>query len=176
MVSGGRDGKFRAREVPDFMAESGERSGIQPRPENPMKVFPTISSAALGLMLAPFGLADEAMELAQSRCAEYVAAFEAEDAAKVAALFAPDVRYLIDGTETVNGREAIEARSKAFFDATESPKVILSVESARLLTPDVLVEDGTAEVTVAGSPEPERSRYSATHVRKEGKWQIADLQ
>ncbi len=48
------------------------------------------------------------------------------------------------------------------------------VESSRFLTPDVIVEKGLA--SVSGTDEPDTTRYTATQIKQDGKWLIAELE
>lgn len=118
---------------------------------------------------------DAAAGIALAQSAAYAEAFNKNDASGVAALFTEDAEYTIDTGETIVGRAEIMAQSSAFFRDQPEHRLDLVVTSARLLTPDVLVEKGLATVSL---PEeiPTTTRYAATHVRREGKWLIADLE
>src|SRR5262249_27217024 len=60
------------------------------------------------------------------------------------------------------------------FAKNKGAKLEVEVESARLLTPDVLIEKGISTV-VPKQGEPETTRYTVTYVKKDGAWLIADL-
>lgn len=136
-------------------------------------------AAGLGLAAAPAAPAQQdsgkadAISLAKDRAAVYLAAWEKGDAAALGALFALDAEYTTDAGETISGRGGISERLKAFLAATPGAALAIAVDSAKFLTPDVLVEKGYA--TVAADGATETTRYTATHVRNKGQWLIAEL-
>jgi len=88
----------------------------------------------------------------------------------LAALFSPDARMVFrDGTE-VNGHDEIKQSFEEAFQ--EGPKSAISVvvDSIRLLTPDVAVEEGTTNLFPDGDTLSSKGRYTVLHVKKEGKW------
>ena len=115
-----------------------------------------------------------ASEIAQKSNQAYASAFEKGDAEALANLFTKDARYVTETGETIAGREKIQLRAESFFKASKDRKMTITVESARFLTPDVLIENGTAN-TINGGGESATSRYSATHVKAGDAWHIADL-
>ena len=102
--------------------------------------------------------------------ASYVMAWQQRDAAKLAAHWAPEAVYIspVSG-EKVKGRAAIQAEFARVFQAAGKARLKVEIDSVRFLTPEVAIEDGTAQV-IAEEGEPERSSYTAVHVKKEGKW------
>lgn len=121
------------------------------------------------------GDADPAIAAAEKQAEAYMKAFNGGDADALAALFAADAAYSVGDAEAIVGREAIKERSAAFFEEAPERELKIVVQSARFLTPDVLVEKGISMLAV-GDGYPEATRYSATHVKKDGKWQIADVE
>ena len=74
-----------------------------------------------------------------------------------------------DGTE-VQGRDALK---QSFVDAfEENPKAAVSVvvDSIRLLTPDVAVEEGSTNRFPDGETLASQDRYTVLHVKKNGRW------
>jgi uncharacterized protein (TIGR02246 family) len=104
----------------------------------------------------------------------YIAAFNKGDAPAVAALFTEDAEYINDRDEVVRGRPAIEKQVGAFFQANPGAKVAIDVQSVRLVSPDVAVEHGAVQVTLADGA-VSVGEYTAVNVRREGKWRIASL-
>ena len=107
--------------------------------------------------------------------AEFVRAFDAGDARAVAALFTEGARIEAEGEPPVEGRAAIEAMFAERFESEPGRKITIRAESLRLLGPDAAVETGTAVVeepaeASGGTTAPERSRYTAAYVRKDGRW------
>ena len=72
------------------------------------------------------------------------------------------------------GETAIAAQTKAFFASTPGAKLEIMVESSRFLTPEVILEKGFA--TVSDADGTETTQYTATQVKKDGKWLLAELQ
>jgi uncharacterized protein (TIGR02246 family) len=107
--------------------------------------------------------------------AEFVRAFDAGDAKAVAALFTEGARIEADGEPAVEGRDAVERRFAEIFSAEPGRTLVVKTESLRFLGADAAVEEGSAAITtpsdVEGAPgEVARSRYTATYVRKDGRW------
>jgi uncharacterized protein (TIGR02246 family) len=107
--------------------------------------------------------------------AEFVRAFNAGDAAAVAATFADDAQVLNDENEEppLVGRDAILSQFKSLF--ANGPVGTLAVESQsiRLLGPNTALEQGSTRLTplpTSSSTPAEVSRYTALHVKRDGKW------
>jgi uncharacterized protein (TIGR02246 family) len=113
--------------------------------------------------------ADEYAAIRQ-RVQSYVDAYNGHDAAALAALWADDAVYLNRDTgEPVEGRAAIAAMFDEMFKSGEASQLSVTVQSIRLITPDVAIEDGSAEITPEAG-EAEKSTYTAIHVKKDGNW------
>lgn len=105
---------------------------------------------------------------------DYEAAFNKGDAKALAAMFAEDVEYTDEDGVTVIGREAIEGVLRKGFAQNKGAKMAIQIDSVRGLGPDVAVERGTTVTTSTDGTETP-SAYTAVHVRKDGKWHIAQL-
>ena len=109
-------------------------------------------------------------ELASS----FVDAYNNGEAKALASMFAADAEWIADDATVTKGRDGIEELFRKIFSENNGRKPDLAVESARALTPEMLVERGVSTVvdkdgtTNAGS-------YSAVHVKKNGHWLIAQL-
>jgi uncharacterized protein (TIGR02246 family) len=104
--------------------------------------------------------------------AAFLAAYNARDAKKLAALWSPEAVYVdpLTGEETV-GRDEIE---KVFADAfADNKDVKLSVEDVSLefVSPNVAIVRGTAHVTRPGE-EPDDSEFTSVRVKQGGQWLI----
>ena len=100
----------------------------------------------------------------------YVAAFNAADADKLAAIWSPDAVYINRATgEEVTGREAIAGQFKAQFEASQGAKLDVSIASIRFVSPNVAVEEGTAKMLYPEG-DPLEIAYSAVYVRRDGQW------
>ncbi|HVJ85505.1 MAG TPA: SgcJ/EcaC family oxidoreductase [Caulifigura sp.] len=114
--------------------------------------------------------ADE--EAIQDAAVKFVDAFNAKDAAAITALFDPEARLEeADGTVIV-GEEAIRAAFTAAFEADAGAQIGLDMESLRLITPDVAVEEGATEFYPDGETLTARGRYLVVHRKKDGKWRM----
>lgn len=100
----------------------------------------------------------------------YVAAFNKHDAEALAAFWSTDAVYTnrISG-EKVVGRPAIAEQFKTLFAAQPELKLAVDVESVRLLSPNVAVENGTAKFAAAQG-EAEEVSYGAVYIKREEKW------
>jgi len=107
---------------------------------------------------------------------DFVAAYNKKDAAAITALFAENGEITdLTGDNTTSGRAAIKARYEALFADKEAAEIAVEVESVRLVTPTVAIEDGTYHLDLPGDDEPVRSiTYTAVMVKgNAGKWEIA---
>jgi uncharacterized protein (TIGR02246 family) len=119
------------------------------------------------------GASDE--DAIRNAAATYVKAYSQGDAKGVAAHFTADAEYVDEDGRVFQGRDAIE---KSLADAfAENPRCQLEakIESIRFIGPGAAVEDGTASVTPAGGGAPVNSRYTAVHLKSDGKWLIASV-
>jgi uncharacterized protein (TIGR02246 family) len=106
----------------------------------------------------------------RKRVEQYVEAYNKHDAAALGNLWADDAVYLNRDTgEPIEGRAAIAKMFDEMFKSGEASQLNVSVQSIRLITPDVAIEDGTAEI-IPTAGEPEKSTYTAIHVKKDGNW------
>lgn len=110
---------------------------------------------------------------AESRA--FAAAFNRRNAKAVAALWTDDGEYVDDTGRHLIGREAIEQGYAEFF--ANSPEVTLRVmiDSLRLLSDSAAVEDGRAVVDPPPAGVPAYSKYTAIHVKVDGKWMMASV-
>ena len=120
--------------------------------------------------------ADAADEQAIRASAEaFTKTYNNHNARAIAELFAMKAEIVAEDGTLTRGREAIE---KAFAEVfKEHPKVAVQcdIESIRLLTPNIGVEEGL--IRSKNSPEdPEDvSSYVTVHVKVEGKWLVASV-
>jgi uncharacterized protein (TIGR02246 family) len=131
-------------------------------------------SILFGLALLAGGVAraQEADDVAaiRQRIESYVAAYNRQDAAAVAELWSEDAVYVNHQTgERIHGRAAIAAMFQSLFQSGEASQLSVTVEAIRLITADVAIEDGAAEIVTAAG-EVENSTYTAVHVKKDGDW------
>lgn len=123
-----------------------------------------------GLALAPaFAQSDE--DEIRGLVARYVAAREAQDPDRTAALFTGDADQLVSSGEWRRGREALVKGAMASSRANEGRRTVV-VESIRFITPGVAIADGRYEIAGAGT----RRMWSTFVVTKTGEgWLIAAI-
>ena len=107
--------------------------------------------------------------------AAYVTALNSGNFKAAAAFWSADGQFIDALGNAVSGRKLVgEVLPKRFTDG-RPPKMTLTINSTRLITPDTASEDGTVEVA-AGKDEPaSRGLYNAVWVRQQGKWLIHSL-
>ncbi|MCE9546126.1 MAG: SgcJ/EcaC family oxidoreductase [Planctomycetia bacterium] len=100
----------------------------------------------------------------------YVAAFNAHDAAALAAMWSPEAVYTNKAAgEQVVGRAALEKFFVEDFKTDADAKLEVTVDSVQLMSPGVAVERGTTRLIRKKGP-PEESSYTAVDVKRDGKW------
>ena len=125
----------------------------------------------------PVQAAGNAKELKAIRAAVdlYVEAFNNQQPEKLAARWSPEGVYVNRTTGVrVSGREAIQQQFEEIFADDEGLAITVEVSSLRLVTDDVAVEEGVATVVERGSM-PEKTAYTAIHVKQDGKWLIESI-
>ena len=105
----------------------------------------------------------------------YEKAYDAGDAKAIAAHFTPDAEYIDEQGNVHQGREAIEAAMTAYFAENPGCQIEINIDSLRFVSAGVVVEDGTTTVTPKDNAEPVSSRYTAVHVKTNGKWLAASV-
>ena len=105
----------------------------------------------------------------------FVTAFNAQDAEAIAALWTENADYRDDTGLFFHGRDAIKQAYADVFAVNPQQKIEILVESIQLITPDLAIEDGIADVSPPPPGPPGASRYTATHVRQGGKWLLASV-
>jgi uncharacterized protein (TIGR02246 family) len=119
--------------------------------------------------------AEEKEPLAKGRRAAFIAAFEKGDAKAVASFWTPDAMYVDQVGREYKGRTAIEQLYEKTFAARKGAKLAIHVTSAKLLTPDVALEDGITEVTPSEGGLSTAARFSAVLVKKDGEWYLQSV-
>lgn len=120
--------------------------------------------------------ADEAEENAIRASAEaFTRAYNNHNARAIAELFAPKAEIIDEHGVLTRGREAIEKAFAKVFQEDPHIKAECEIESIRVLTPNLGVEEGLIR-SQARPDEPESvSSYVAVHVKVEGKWLVASV-
>ncbi len=119
--------------------------------------------------------ADDAdVESLAKAAARFVTAFNAKDAAAIAALFLPSGEIIGRDGDEIRGREEIEAHYKEIFAGDAVPQVALEASSVHLIAAGVAVEHGVIHFTTSESEPVKSIGYSATQIKQpDGSWLIA---
>lgn len=117
---------------------------------------------------------DEILDSLGTAAERFVDAFNARDAAAIAALFAP-AGEIVEGDGTIlTGRQQIEDYHVALFSGERVPQIALEASDVRLIAPGVAVEEGLLHITIADDEAVRTIAYKATHVREaDGSWLMA---
>jgi len=116
----------------------------------------------------------EAGKTAQAREDVYVAAFNHQDLKALGALYAEDVQFTTDDGAVISGRTAVIDGLTKYFAKNKGVKLEVEIESARLLTPEVLAEKGLSTL-VSSQGNPDTTRFAITYVKKGDQWLIAQI-
>jgi uncharacterized protein (TIGR02246 family) len=105
----------------------------------------------------------------------FAAAFNKGDAKALAALWTKDGDYVDDVGRTFSGREAIEKGYAAHFSSNPKTKIRVIIDSLKLLSDSAAIEDGRAMVDPPPAGIPGYSKYTAVHVKIDGKWLMSTV-
>jgi uncharacterized protein (TIGR02246 family) len=129
--------------------------------------------ALLGLVSRTSFAADDAAVRATSEA--FVKAFNAGDAKAVAALWTADGTLVDEADESFSDRPAIEAAYAKFFKAHPETKINVTIDSVRMISADAAIEEGHASVVSATGDTSASAKYTAVHVKQDGKWLMASV-
>ena len=124
----------------------------------------------------PSAAADDPTAPIRKSADQFVKSFNAGDAKAVAALWTPDGDYVDENGQRFVGRAAIEKEYAEFFKAHPNVKIQVTIDSIRMLGSGTAIEDGRA--VLSPSPKggsPGYSRYTAVHLKQDGKWLMASV-
>lgn len=148
---------------------------------------------AIGSMALPIGFAnsDEPKPAAEKKSATkkadgdlaairessqaFAAAFNKKDAKAIAALWTEDGDYTDDLGRKFVGRDAIAKGYGEFFSQNSGVKIRIVIDSLRLLSPNAAIEDGHALVDPVPAGQPGIGKYTAVHVKVDGKWLMSTV-
>jgi uncharacterized protein (TIGR02246 family) len=105
----------------------------------------------------------------------FVKAFNAGDARAVAALYTPDAQLIDARGEVADGRAAIEEEYRALFSENPGLTIEIRSELLKMLTPDAAIEDGISRVVHREDKVAVVNRYTAVHVKRDGRWLTAQV-
>jgi uncharacterized protein (TIGR02246 family) len=105
----------------------------------------------------------------------FAKAFNAGDAKAVAGLWTADGSLIDEQGAIYKGRKAIEDVYAAFFKEYPGARIDILVGPIEFPTPATAVEDGVSRVALKDGSAGGASRYTAVHVKEDGKWRMASV-
>jgi len=96
--------------------------------------------------------------------------YNAHDSKGLAALFAPKAEMIDENDNVVKGREAIQSEFEEVFKSQPKASMQVDVESVRVLTPQLAIEEGTARSQASADDPEDVTTYVAIHAKIDGKW------
>lgn len=104
---------------------------------------------------------------------QFMEAFNRQDAKAIAALCADDCEFIERNGDTIRGRDAIQQEFAGHFEDNPKARISLNLESVRMLTPDVAIEQGGTVQFPDGKTATVETKYEVMHVKKNGRWLMA---
>lgn len=122
-------------------------------------------------------LATSAVGMAAIRAGsqEFVTAFNKQDAKAIAGLWTVDGEYVDDSGRRFAGRQEIEKGYSEYFAGNPKSRIRIFIDSLRLLSDSAAIEDGHAIVDPPPRGAPGVGKYTAVHVKVDGKWLMATV-
>ena len=117
----------------------------------------------------------EDLEAILDQAKSFVKAFNKGDAKAIAALWAPEGEYIDDAGQRHVGHDAIENCYAELFSSNSNVKIQVMVDSMRMLGDNVAIEDGRASIDPAPAGAAGFSKYTAVHIKVDGKWRMASV-
>ena len=121
---------------------------------NPLHRMKTIALfASLSAVLAGVSLAQDSADTSPEKAAvlandrAYEAAYAKADVKAMADFFTEDAQYTSEDGRTLNGRAEIEGSIRAAFQTKKGAKLAITLDSVRVLSPEVVLEKGSTAVT-----------------------------
>jgi uncharacterized protein (TIGR02246 family) len=103
----------------------------------------------------------------------FAKAYNAGDAKMIAQLFVADGEIVNEEGQSTQGRDAIGQVFAAIFKEHPKTHIDLAVGSIRFVGAEMAVEEGMATVTHGADEPAQRSPYSVTYAKQDGKWLTA---
>jgi uncharacterized protein (TIGR02246 family) len=133
------------------------------------------SSLAFAQSPAPNPATTEAGKIAKAREDAYITAFNKADLKALGDLYADDVQFTTDDGRIISGRAAVVDGLAKYFARNKGSKIEIQLESARLLTPEVLATNGLSTV-ISAQGNRDFTRYAVSYVKKGEDWLIAQVE
>jgi uncharacterized protein (TIGR02246 family) len=141
--------------------------------DDPPQAKPRPASAGAATA-APAGRSDDEKAI-RATIDAFAQAFQKGDAQAIAQLFTEDGEAVDPDGGTIQGREALQEHYAARFAAGPGDKLETTIEAIKILAPGVARETGRTQVTPSDGGTPVTSRYTALHVKRDGRWLVASV-
>ena len=122
---------------------------------------------------ARLNAADEAAIRATAEA--YTKAYNAADAKALAALWTADAEYVDELGHELRGRDTIARHLAGTLAAHPGTTLEVAITSIRPLSSDVAVENGTSRAKPAQGKAAGPVKYTAVHVKRDGKWLMSHV-
>ncbi len=116
----------------------------------------------------------EAAQAIKALAVKFKKSFDEGNAQEIARFWAPEGEYIAANGMRMVGQPAIEKAYTKYFKEFKKAKVQISVDSVRQIGDHLAIEEGRAIVS-APETAPDLSRYTATYVKRDGKWMIVSM-
>ncbi len=113
---------------------------------------------------------DAAKKAVLANVQAFTDAFNRRDVMALLELFADDCELTEHDGTTIRGLKELEEELKDVFEADPNARLSVSVDSLRMLTPDVIMEEGKTTFFPDGKTLTAETDYQATHVKKGDRW------
>lgn len=104
----------------------------------------------------------------------YEEAYAKADIEALAAFFTEDVEYTAEDGRVFSGNATVKQVLGDALKANKGAKLSINVDSVKPVSPDVLVERGSTTL-VSKTGDVVEALFSAIHIKKDGKWKIAQV-
>lgn len=112
---------------------------------------------------------------AKERREGFIAAYNKGDAKAVATFWSEDATYIDQAGHEYKGRRAIEKLYEKVFAASKGAKLAIHLTASKMVSPEVILNEGFTEVTPADGGPPLTARFSAVLVKKDGVWYVQNV-
>lgn len=158
------DSKAVAKAARKSAAKNAKKSAVPPAD----KAAPAAAAAPVA---AEKNSADE--QAIRETAETFASAYNKADAKAVAAHFTPDGEYVDEQGNVFQGRQAIEDSLTDYFIENPGSRLEVAGGTIRFVSAGVAIEEGTTTVTHPDGVPSDCSRFTAVHVKINGKWLTA---
>lgn len=106
---------------------------------------------------------------------EFVNAFNAADAKRLAATLTATAEYIDDESNRMVGANVIAEMLGKFFAANKGAAMQITPEGARTIAPGVVAEDGESVITVPDKNSQSTRKFTAIFAKVDGQWKLASI-